>query len=254
MKEILDKYKSGKLTLDEAERLLKRGYIQVDDVAKFDIHRKFRTGIPEVVVVEDKTPEDAVSITRELLEKIGRVVLTRVPEEYFNELKTISDADFDYHKKSRVCIASRKDVKPPGKTGGKVGIITAGTSDIPVAEEARIIAEEFGCETSTVYDVGVAGIHRLFPALETMIKTGMDVYIVAAGREGALPTLIAGVVDSPVIGVPISSGYGIAGKGESALYTMLQSCSPLVVVNIDAGFTAGAVAAQIANKIAKARS
>ncbi|UCH89530.1 MAG: nickel pincer cofactor biosynthesis protein LarB [Thermoplasmata archaeon] len=253
MRDILEDFKKGKLTLEEAERLLKMDFIHCSDVAKLDINRKHRTGVPEVVVTEDKTLEDTIEITKNFLDKNSRVVLTRIPASYNAELEKIEGSVVEYHPKSKVSVVFRKDSPPPPKTGGKVGIITAGTSDIPVAEEARIIVEECGCEAHTAYDVGVAGIHRLFPSLEDMIKKGMDVFIVAAGREGALPTLIAGVVDAPVIGIPISSGYGKAGKGESALYAMLQSCSPLTVVNIDAGFTAGAVAAQIANKIANAR-
>ena len=253
IKEILKKLKSGKITSAEAERRLKMHYVQVNDIARFDIHRKHRTGVPEVVVAEDKTLEDTVAITRELVKRGQRVVLTRVPENYYRALAKLKGVTIKHLKDSRVCVIYRKGTRAPKKTGGKVGIITAGTSDIPVAEEAMIIVEECGCKAFCAYDVGVAGLHRIIPSLKEMIKEDMDVYIVAAGREGALPTLIAGMVDSPVIGVPISSGYGMAGKGESALYAMLQSCSPLVTVNIDAGFTAGAVAAQIANKMANAR-
>jgi NCAIR mutase (PurE)-related protein len=131
------------------------------------------------------------------------------------------------------------------ETGGIVGIITAGTSDIRVAEEARVVAEEMGCRVLTAYDVGAAGIHRLFPALQDLLEA--KVLVVAAGREGTLPAIVAGLVDRPVIGVPVSTGYGYMGKGEAALASMLQSCSVIAVVNIDAGFTAGALAARIAN-------
>ena len=133
----------------------------------------------------------------------------------------------------------------PAPRRGTVAILTAGTSDIPVAEEARLIAEEMGCEVRTAYDVGVAGIHRLFSALKDLIPA--DVFVVAAGREGTLPAIVAGLVDRPVIGVPVSTGYGYMGGGEAALASMLQSCSVLAVVNIDAGFTAGAFAAQVAH-------
>jgi NCAIR mutase (PurE)-related protein len=136
----------------------------------------------------------------------------------------------------------------PEKTGGIVGIITAGTSDIRVAEEARAIAEEMGSEVRTAYDVGAAGIHRLFPALKSLLDA--HVFIVAAGREGTLPAIVAGLVDRPVIGVPVSTGYGYMGEGRAALASMLQSCSVVAVVNIDAGFTAGAFAARIANMAA----
>ncbi|MBU3966174.1 MAG: AIR carboxylase family protein, partial [Euryarchaeota archaeon] len=129
-----------------------------------------------------------------------------------------------------------------------------GTADIPVSEEAKEIAVEMGCTVSTIYDVGVAGIHRLFPELGKLVSEGVDAIVVAAGREGTLPAIVAGLVDVPVIGVPVSTGYGAGGKGEAALLSMLQSCSVLAVVNIDAGFVAGAFAARIANLAAKNRN
>ena len=135
---------------------------------------------------------------------------------------------------------------PPKKTGGGVGIITAGTADIPVAEEV-------GCDVDLIYDAGAAGIHRLFPDLGNLIEKGVDAIVVAAGRDGTLPTVVSGLVPVPVIGLPVSVGYGAGGKGEAALLSMLQSCSVLTVVNIDAGFVAGAFAARIANLTAAAR-
>jgi hypothetical protein len=138
------------------------------------------------------------------------------------------------------------------RSGGKVGILTAGTSDISVAEEAKVVAEEMGCEVITAYDVGVAGIHRLFSPLKEMIGTDVDVVIVVAGREGALPSVVAGLVDVPVIAVPTSVGYGLGERGVSALMAMLQACSlGIAVVNIDGGVAAGAAAALIANRVAK---
>ncbi|TFF88377.1 MAG: nickel pincer cofactor biosynthesis protein LarB, partial [Promethearchaeota archaeon] len=137
------------------------------------------------------------------------------------------------------------------RKGGKIGLITAGSSDIPIAEEAKVISEAMGCEVFTSYDIGIAGIHRIFEPLSEMIQKGAHIIIVCAGMEGTLPGVVAALVDVPVIGVPISSGYGLGEKGQGALITMLQSCSPgLLVVNIDNGFGAGASAALIANKIA----
>jgi hypothetical protein len=149
----------------------------------------------------------------------------------------------EYRDVGQVLILSTGSV--PETTGGVVAVITAGTSDIRVAEEAKVIAEEMGCAVRTAYDVGAAGIHRLFPALQPLLDA--DVFIVCAGREGTLPAVVAGLVDKPVLGVPVSTGYGYMGKGEAALASMLQSCSVIAVVNIDAGFTAGAFAARIAN-------
>ena len=139
--------------------------------------------------------------------------------------------------------------------GGRVGILTAGTSDIPVAEEAKIIAEEMGCKVTAAYDLGVAGIHRLLEPIKQIIEDDVDVVVVVAGREGALASVVAGLVDVPVIAVPTSNSYGFGEKGLSTLMAMLQSCSlGLAVVNIDGGVAAGAVATLVANRAAKFRN
>jgi len=143
----------------------------------------------------------------------------------------------------------------PRLGGGRVGVLTAGTSDIPVAEEAEVIVREMGCQTMSFYDVGVAGLHRLFDPVRELLKGEADVIIVVAGREGALPTVVAGIVDVPVIGVPTSRSYGFGEKGLASLAAMLQSCSlGMAVVNIDGGVGAGAVAAMIANRVGKYRT
>ncbi len=142
-------------------------------------------------------------------------------------------------------------VKP---SGGRVGVLTAGTSDISVAEETEMIVREMGCQTRSYYDVGVAGLHRLFQPLTELLKWDADVLVVVAGREGALPTVVAGIADVPVVGVPTSKSYGFGQKGLAALAAMLQSCSlGMSVVNIDSGVGAGAVAAMIANRVGHAR-
>jgi NCAIR mutase (PurE)-related protein len=139
-------------------------------------------------------------------------------------------------------------------TGGLVAVISAGTSDIPVAEEAALVAEEMGCHVTCIYDVGVAGLHRLMKPLRDLLSNGVDVIIVAAGMDGALPSVVAGLVPVPVIGLPTSIGYGMGGKGVAALLSMLQTCVPgLSVVNIDNGVGAGSTAAIIANRVAQAR-
>jgi len=138
--------------------------------------------------------------------------------------------------------------------GGHVGIVTAGTSDLPAADEARVIAEAMGCTVRMVADVGVAGLHRLFPPLAALLTWGADALIVAAGMDGALPSVVAGLVPLPVVGLPTMIGYGAGGQGEAALLSMLQSCAPgLTVVNIDNGIGAGVAAARIANQSAAAR-
>jgi len=254
LRDILKKVAKGEISVEEAERLLRILAIEeVGNMAKIDIGREHRRGIPEVILAEGKTPEDLAEITVKMLKKSGRAIISRVTKEQIHTIKDAlpKDADVKIHSKARIIIVRMRNLKVE-KTGGKIGILTAGTSDIQVAEEARIIAEEMGCEVITAYDVGVAGIHRLIPPLKEMIAGDVDVLIVVAGREGALPTVVAGMVDLPVIAVPTSVGYGLGEKGISALIAMLQSCSlGLAVVNIDGGVAAGAIAAMIANRIAK---
>ena len=254
LRDILKKVAKGEISVEEAERLLRILSIEeVGNMAKIDIGREHRRGIPEVILAEGKTPEDLAEITVKMLKKSGRAIISRVTKEQIHTIKDAlpKDADVEIHSKARIIIVRMRNLKVE-KTGGKIGILTAGTSDIQVAEEARIIAEEMGCEVITAYDVGVAGIHRLIPPLKEMIAGDVDVLIVVAGREGALPTVVAGMVDLPVIAVPTSVGYGLGEKGISALIAMLQSCSlGLAVVNIDGGVAAGAIAAMIANRIAK---
>lgn len=259
MQQILKKVKNGKISVTEAEQKLREHFLDVYGIAHLDLGREHRTGVPEVVIAQDKSMDQILTIANKMLNHTKRVIITRLtPEraiELKNELKKkkiLSKNNLIYHEEAQVCILRSQKFKLE-HTGGKVGIVTAGTSDIPIAEEARIIVEELGCNASTAYDVGVSGAHRLVEPLKKMLKKKVDVLIVLAGREGALPTLIAGIVDIPVIAVPISTGYGLKGKGETALYAMLQSCSPVVVVNIDAGFVAAAVASRIATRVAQAR-
>ena len=218
---------------------------EIGEIAHIDTGRTIRCGMPEVVLSEGKDPGHLAAIINRVVERSGRCIVTRVTGERFDALREEGRKNgyaVEENRNARIAIASR--VPPPEKNHGVVGIITAGTSDIAVAEEARIIAEEMGCTVHMIHDVGAAGIHRLFPALGRVQDA--DVYIVVAGREGTLPTVVAGLVDRPVIGVPVSTGYGYMGHGEAALASMLQSCAVIAVVNIDAGFTAGAFAAQIA--------
>jgi len=207
--------------------------------------------MPEVVLAEGKDPLHLSEIAVRHAETTGRCVITRVSPEQAAHVQSCAKSRniaMEYRKSGRVLVLSNGQV--PRSTGGIVAIITAGTSDIRVAEEAKIIAEEMGCTVRTAYDVGAAGIHRLFPALKPLLDA--HVFIVCAGREGTLPSIVAGLVDRPVIGVPVSVGYGYMGKGRAALASMLQSCSVIAVVNIDAGFTAGAFAARVANRSAGA--
>ena len=218
--------------------------MRISDYACLDLSRQRRTGIPEVVLAEGKTLPHLLKIAERMMVKKGRAIVTRASPGAIKALSRLPGRHEAYDDAGMIVLKTMGFRMPERR--GTVGVLSAGTSDYRVAEEARITAEQLGCRTASSHDVGVAGVHRLFGALDRMKKEKVDVYIAVAGREGALPTLVAGMVDAPVIGVPVSSGYGMAGRGESALYAMLQSCSPLVVVNIDAGFIAGAVAARIA--------
>ena len=255
LREILEELISKKISLGDAEKKIKLLAIEeVSKIAKLDINREMRKGIPEIILAEGKSLKNLIEIISKSLEKNKRVLVSRVKDE---QLKVIRKRFLKHvcgiNETAQLVIMGDKDLKPK-KTGGKIGIIAAGTADIPVAEEARIVAEEMGCKVFTAYDVGVAGLHRLFPYLKEMIESDVDCLIVVAGREGALPSVVAGLVDIPVIGVPTSVGYGLGERGISALTAMLQSCSlGIAVVNIDAGIAAGSMAALIANRVAKFR-
>ena len=229
-------------TCETAQQLISS--LPVEEVANLDLNRVERCGVPEVVLAEGKDTDSLVKIMYSYVRAAGRVLASRISPDQVNAVLTDLPAGItaDYREICRILILSDGTVPEP--SGGTVAIVTAGTSDIRVAEEARAIAEEMGAEVLTAYDVGVAGIHRLFPALEKLRNA--DIYIVCAGREGTLPSVVAGLVNKPVIGVPVSTGYGYMGQGEAALASMLQSCAAITVVNIDAGFTAGAVAARTA--------
>ncbi len=256
MRETLEKLAQGKISVDEAEKALKMNIVEnVGNVAKLDVGREKRRSVPEIVFAEGKSKEDLDAICKTMLEKTGRIIVTRLDNQQIDELQTkfhAYDTQVSPHAKSLV--VRRKEYHGP-KTGGRIGVLTAGTVDLAVAEEAVMIAQEMGCETFLEADAGVAGIHRLVEPLKRMLANDVDCLIVVAGREGALPTVVAGLVDLPLIAVPASSGYGYGGKGEAALMAMLQACSlGLAVVNIDSGVAAGVVAAQVANRVARARA
>lgn len=243
----------GDLSPEAAARELHLGQIEaIGQAAKFDLGREHRTGIPECVLAEGKGAKQVVEVVIAALRHKEFVLVTRCSGEVAERLGNLEGADAERDDLARLVLVKRPGAEPP-RTGAKVGFLTAGTSDVPVAREAQRVAEMMGCETVLEADVGVAGMQRLFPALDRVLKADPDVLIVAAGREGTLPAIVAGLSPVPVIGLPVSTGYGKGGEGEAALMSMLQSCSPMAVVNIDAGFVAGAVAAQFANAVARAR-
>jgi pyridinium-3,5-biscarboxylic acid mononucleotide synthase len=223
--------------------------------ARPDFERWRRKGVPEVILADRKTVDDSLAIARQFLEAEGRALLSRVPEALEARLRQeFAEADLEWYSRARAAALHRAGYQRPD-TGGRVGILTAGTSDIPRAEEAALVCREMGCRVATVYDVGVAGLHRLFDPLERLLSEDqVDVLIVAAGMDGALPSVVAGLVPVPVIGLPPSVGYGLGGGGVTALLSMLQTCAPgLTAVNIDNGIGAGATAGLIANRVGMAR-
>ena len=251
--EILESVKIGKISINNAKKLLSLYSIEeVEGFVKIDINRRKRRGIPEVVFAENKELIEIKKIAKKTLEKTNSVIISRIKKKDYPKIILFA-------KKLKVKIKTGKNSsslllfkKPIKFHGGKIGIITAGTSDIGVAEESRLMCEAMNCECITSYDVGIAGIQRVFPVLKEMVDGEVDCIIVAAGMEGALATLVSTLVDIPIIGIPTSVGYGYGEKGIAALASMLQSCSlGLSVVNIDNGIAAGGIAANIANRAIK---
>jgi NCAIR mutase (PurE)-related protein len=226
------------------------------DFVRPDFGRARRKGVPEVILAEGKTVEHAVQIAQAFLERNGRAILSRVSPELESRLRDEYEDEVEFVWYASACAAVlHKPGTEPSCQGGRVGILTAGTSDLPAAEEAAMLCHQMGCEVYTGFDVGVAGLHRLFGPLRQMLdEHQVDVLIVAAGMDGALPSVVSGLADVPVIGLPTAVGYGLGGGGIAALYSMLQNCAPgLAVVNIGNGIGAGAMAGLIANRAAAAR-
>lgn len=224
--------------------------------AHLDTGREERTGVPEVIFAEPKTPQQVVAIAKRFLDQTGRVIISRTPPATLAALEQVYGASVEWERYDGAqLVVLRRPEHQRRRTGGQVGILTAGTADVPRAEEAAAVCREMGCDVHLVCDVGVAGLHRLMNPLRQLLQIPVDVLIVAAGMDGALPSVVAGLVDIPVIGLPTSVGYGMGGRGEAALLSMLQTCAPgLAVVNIDNGVGAGAMAASIGNTVARARA
>ena len=239
-RKILEDIASGKLSVDDALISLKTEPFDDIGYAKVDLHRKIRQGSSEVIYGEGKTPEQIIGIIRSMKEHgQDRILITRLSKEKADAVS--AEHDIRYSEISRIGIAGEN---APADGVGKIVIVTGGTSDIPVAEEAALTAEFLGNEVMRLYDVGVAGIHRLLAHKEMIF--GASVIIAVAGMEGALASVVGGMADCPVIAVPTSVGYGAALGGISALLSMLNSCaSGVSVVNIDNGFGAGYMASMI---------
>jgi NCAIR mutase (PurE)-related protein len=253
MRELLEAVAAGELSVSEAEAALS-GYT-TGEAGRFDAARAGRTGVPEAILAAGKTPGETAALAVLAVETTERALITRADratvtavEERLTE--KYPDATIERDERARTIVVHR--AFDPPSLDADVGIVTAGTSDAGPAGETAVIVQEMGARVTRIDDVGVAGIARLIDRLDDC--RAQDVLVVAAGREGALPTVVAGLVDVPLIGLPVSNGYGHGGNGEAALDGMLQSCTPITVVNIDAGFTAGAQAGLIARAIDASRS
>jgi pyridinium-3,5-biscarboxylic acid mononucleotide synthase len=255
MRDVLRRLVAGDISEEDALSELRR--MQLDELggrARLDLGRYLRRGVPEVVLAPGKDPKEAAKLVVVLAERQGQGLISRMSDAHQAALKeAAAAADMQliaYQSSARVL----REGFAPEPVEGKVGILTAGTSDVPVADEARMVIEACGLEARLDADLGVAGLHRFVGPLAATLEWGADVIVVAAGMDGALPGLVAGLIGVPVIGLPVSTGYGRGGAGEAALTTMLQSCSTgLVVVNIDNGVGAGAAAVLIASRAAAAR-
>jgi NCAIR mutase (PurE)-related protein len=236
--DILKAVRSGKLSVDKAVARLSTCY-EALEFANVDIGRGLRTGISEVLFCEGKTRDQVVSIARSILKRNRRLLATRADPDVFKALKQ-AVPKAGYNESARVITVNPH----PRRVRRRIAVVSAGTSDIPVAEEAAATAEFLGNPVDRVYDVGVAGIHRLFGRLDLLKRA--NVIVVVAGMEGALASVVGGLVGGPVIGVPTSVGYGASFGGIASLLTMLNSCAPgVTVVNIDNGFGAGVAAGLI---------
>lgn len=241
IKKLLEDYKDGKINTDEALQKLK--ILPFEDIgyAKIDHHRSLRNGYPEVIYCEGKTNDQVCGIVQKMLERGDvNILATRADKSVYDSVKNIVE-DAVYYDRARIIVVRRKNIE---KTKKQILVVTGGTSDIPVAEEAAVTAEVMGNNVGRLYDVGVAGIHRLLSYTDEIMEA--NVLIAVAGMEGALASVVAGLVDKPVIAVPTSVGYGANFNGLSALLCMLNSCATgISVVNIDNGFGAGYLASMI---------
>lgn len=243
IREILEKVKNGEIGVAQAEKLLDRGGIEEMGYAKLDMNRDARTGFPEVIYCERKTDDFLISIYRKMLEQYGEVFGTRASDHQYRMIRDVIP-EVVYDPVSHILKVEKRDKVRIGR----IAVCTAGTADISVAEEAAQTAEFFGSAVDRIYDVGVSGIHRLFAHMEEI--RAANCVVAVAGMEGALASVLGGLVRNPVIAVPTSVGYGASLNGLSALLTMINSCANgIAVVNIDNGYGAGYVATQI-NRLA----
>lgn len=240
MKKVLEDYKNGKISLSDVLEKIKTLPYEDLDFAKVDTHRIVRKGYPETVFCPGKTVDQIKKIVETMVNRNHNILLTKAEKKVFNSIRK-SFPDAEYNKVAKTIVIRKDRIK---KSKGKILIITAGTSDIPIAEEAFVTAEIMGNKVEKVFDVGVAGVHRLFDIKDKIFNA--NVIIVVAGMEGALASIVGGLTSKPVIAVPTSVGYGASFKGIAPLLTMMNSCAEgVVVVNIDNGFGAAYFASLI---------
>lgn len=218
--------------------------LAVGEFARIDVGRAGRTGAPEVILAEGKDPEHVVEILRALHARHRPALVSRLTDDVRRRLRAEAASGLPVALIARGRLAELAGPRE-ARSRGTVAVLTAGTADVPVAEEARAVLEFGGATVLSAFDVGVAGIHRLARSLARIERRRPSVYLVFAGREGALPTVVAGLVRAPVVGIPTSVGYGKGGRGEAALGAMLQSCAPIAVMNIDSGVPAALFALQL---------
>jgi pyridinium-3,5-biscarboxylic acid mononucleotide synthase len=252
LRRLLDDVAAGRRPVGDALSDLEGlGITSVGDFARLDIGRARRKGVPEIVFGSGKTTAQFDAIVTAFLRRAPSVIGSRVTDDQAAAVRDGMTGDVAYDPQSRVLVVHAPEYVAP-EPRGLVGILAGGTSDAAVADEAATVCREMGVSVMTAYDVGVAGVHRLAEPLQEMLDADAGALVVAAGMEGALPSVVSGLVDVPVIGLPVSTGYGLGGRGEAALLGMLQSCSPgLTVVNIDNGIGAGVTAALIARRGAR---
>ena len=249
LRDILQSVESGAMSAHDAEKLVSIYAIdEIKEYAKIDINRGMRRGgVPEIIFAESKKRHEIKEIMQRMLQSSDTVIVSRIRSEDYDDIVSHAEKLGAAVRSGRNSSTISASKKPVTAGRGTVGILAAGTSDVGVAEEARIVCEAVGCRCITGYDVGVAGLQRIFPILKDMISENAGCIIVVAGMEGALATLVSSMVSMPVIGVPTSVGYGYGQKGVAALASMLQSCSlGMAVVNIDNGVAAGVMASSIA--------
>lgn len=217
------------------------------DFARLDYGRAGRLGTPEIILAEHKSDEQVLELTRRMLDRSGRVLISRLADSAMERIHQEFAACTVENPSNAQMVRISREGSTPAPVRGRIGVFTGGTSDLPRAEEVRLVAEEMGCRVDIWADVGVAGLHRVIQPFREAIDSGAGAIVVVAGMDGALPSVIAGLSPLPVIGLPTSIGYGYGGGGEAALLSMLQSCAPgLTVVNIDNSVGAGVAAARIA--------